>query len=534
MKMKLLFTIAFVLSLAVELVAQKKVAIEFGPLQKFKFKESFLSMDILSADAGGYYALQVPYTVLYGNVLGGIKNYHLAKYGSTDLTKASSFSMDAVEEENNKTYLKTVALKEEIYIFSSREDDKQETNSLYVQTVDKKAFAPKTDCKKIAEIDFSKDSKYKKSKFVVDFSSDSSKILVTYCLLNKDEEMIRNGFFVMDRKFNTLWKFENPSNMENGVFSYISYDIDNKGDVFLLLKVFDNVKEFEDSNKLKKKSFISNTRRVRREANYSYKVLTFSAGKQTNSYTLSQKGKFITDTELGLSSKGDVIVTGLFAEEGKTSVKGAFSMKINKNARDISDKDFVSFEESFLTEGMDEKTLTNYKQAVKEGEEYDENDYLLQEIIFHENGTYSLIAEQNIVEEKTVRTANMISSEYHYQDKDIWMMNFKGDGSLNWKQKITKYQKTVNIYRFYASFAHHVGKDKTYFIFNDIPKGAHKKSVACVVAIDKDGKSTKQELFSSAENKIVLQPLSFKQINPYSMVIMGQKKYDHLLVKLKF
>ena len=183
---------------------------------------------------------------------------------------------------------------------------------------------------------------------------------------------------------------------------------------------------------------------------------------------------------------------------------------------------------------MDEKSVQAYKNDLSKGDEYDENEYLLQEIVFHDNGTYSLIAEQFYVEEKTVRSANMISSEYHYYDGDIWMINFKADGALNWKQKIKKSQKTINTSRFYASFAHQVAKDKTYFIFNDIPKGSYKKSVACMVAIDKDGVVQKEELFSSAETKIVLRPLSFKQINQNAMVMMGQKKFDYMLVKLAF
>lgn len=532
--MKKIFAVAVLLAFSSGLIAQKKVSVEYGPVHKFKLKESFLNMDIFSADGGSYYALQAPYTLAYGTVLGGIKNYHLAKYNATDLAKSSSFSMDAVEEEGNKSYLKTVALGGELYIFSSKENEKEQKTALYVQTVDKKAFSPKADCKKIAEIDFSKDRKYKKSKFGLEFSSDSSKVLITYRLLDKEEIMIRNGFIVMDKKFNTLSKFENPSHEEDGLFNYIEYSVDQKGDVALLLKVFDSLKEYEDAGKLKKKALLSNTRRVRREANYYYKVVTFSSGKQICSYRLSESGKFITHAELAISAKGDILLTGLFADESKISVKGAFSMRINKNAKDITDKDFSPFEDSFLTEGMDEKTLEHYKGDKSKGEEYDDHEYLLQETVFHQNGTYSLIAERYIVEEKTVRSANMISSEYHYQDGDIWMINFKGDGSLNWKQKIVKHQKTINLYRLYASFAHHMGKDKTYFIFNDIPKGAHKKSVACVVAIDKEGKATREEIFSSAQTKIVLQPLSFKQINQGAIVMMGLKKWDHLLVKLQF
>ena len=333
--MRSIVTLILFFSLSNELFAQKKVALAYGPVQKFKFSESFLNLDIFSADAGGYYALQVPYSSLYSNSIGGIRNYHLAKYNALDMEKSSSFSMDAVEEDG-KSYLLTASIKEELYIFSSKENEQQQKTALYVQAVDKKSFVPKQECKKIAEIDFSKDNKYKKSKFGVEFSPDSSKILITYRLLNKDAEMIRNGFMVMDRKFNSLWKLENPTSTEPGVSNYVSYNVDAKGDVYLLLKAFGNVDAYEQTGKLKKKTFISSTRRVKRTANYMYKVLAFAAGRQTNAYVLSQPGKFITDTELAVSTKGDIVLTGLYADAGRTSVKGTFSMKIAKNAKDIT------------------------------------------------------------------------------------------------------------------------------------------------------------------------------------------------------
>ncbi len=116
MKIKSAFTLALLLSLSGGLFAQKKVAIEYGPMQKFKFSESFLNMDIFSADRGNYYALQVPYNALYNNAIGGIRNYHLVKYNSADLTKTAAFSMDVVEEDK-KSYLKTALPKKNHSLF---------------------------------------------------------------------------------------------------------------------------------------------------------------------------------------------------------------------------------------------------------------------------------------------------------------------------------------------------------------------------------------------------------------------------------
>lgn len=552
-----LSTFLFLLTfLTNSLFAQKKVAVEYGPTQKLKFKEGFLHLNILGTDNTGLYALQVPYAVLYNNYIGGIRTYHLAKY-NTDLTKSSSFSIDTIEKEDNKSFLKTFVMNHQLYVVSAKDLEKEQKKEFYVETINKKTFEPKQDVKKIASIDVSANKKNKNlrfkaeasteaefsksatkysSNFGMEFSADSSKILLAYRVLDKHLQAVSHGFQVMDKNFNTLWKYENPTSGEEGILSQSIYRIDNNGAVYLLQMIYDNQEEFDEAHKLKKKSLLSSTRRTVREANYSFKVFTFQAGKKINTLTLPQTDKFLAYAEMGISNKNEVVFTGFWADKGKASIKGAFSMKLAKGAKAIANQRFTTFEEEFITRGFDEKAMKRYQDNINEGKEFDETEYMLNDIVFHKNGTYSLIAEQFYIEVKThsnPRTGTYVENNYH--DGDIWMINFKADGSLNWKQKVLKKQHTTNMNRIYASFAYYIGGDKTGFVFNDIPaNGKYKKSVVCAVSIDLAGNVVRDDLFSSAETKFVLQPRSFKQINQKQLVVLGQKILAYQLVKLEF
>jgi hypothetical protein len=208
-------------------------------------------------------------------------------------------------------------------------------------------------------------------------------------------------------------------------------------------------------------------------------------------------------------------------------------MKMPKDAKSTPKKTFHPFENTFIEQGLDEKDLKNLREDMAAGEEFDKYQYAIDEIQFHENGNYSMVAEQWIEESKTVRSGNTVSTDYRYYDDHVIIVTFKPDGSVAWKQKIVKNQFTHSVMRAYSSFAMISSKNKMYFVFNQFPEGRPLKSKAIMVEVTSDGKLTQEELFSAEEKKLI-QPLTFKRTAEKQMCMFGLEKRNYSLAQLTF
>lgn len=250
-------------------------------------------------------------------------------------------------------------------------------------------------------------------------------------------------------------------------------------------------------------------------------------------YVIQEPGKFISDMQIGVNDKQEIILTGFYSSEGMVSVKGTYCFKINKGSKTINDKFFEPLDAAFMTKGMDVKDAKEVLDDIAAGEEFDKYQYAMEDIQFHDNSTFSLVAEQFVEESKTVRSGNYVSTEYRYYDDNVIIVTFKPNGSFAWKQKVEKNQFSSSIERLYAQFAMLTNKNNMYFIFNEFPDGRPRKSKAVMVKVAGDGTVSKEQLFTSTENK-VLQPPTYKQTGDKELSIFAIDKRNYRLARINF
>lgn len=513
-----------------------KTDIHFGETIRMTMKNYFFNMEIIGRDESGIYGIQMPAKEVYGgNTIGGIRNFHLARYNNKTLDHPELYELDLKDKEGDRSYEFAAQVGSEFYIFSSYQDRKQRKTFLFAETVNKQSLGLKKDARKIAEIDWSDESRSDRANFGFRFSPDRSKLMIRYTLVNKDNEVLRFGLCTLDNTFKTLWKNDGLIPVKQGaIFNFRRFFIDNKGDVYLLGLLFKSEKDLEATNAMRKKSLLSSKRMVQREPNYVYQVITYTNnGKTIFDFVVEEPGRFITDLNIGINSKQDIILTGFFADEAMVSVKGAFSMRIRRGSKTITDKVFHAFDHDFTIRGLDEKDSKDVLEAMAAGEEFDKYQYNMEDIQFHENGTFSMVAEQFVEESKTVRSGNYVSTEYRYYDDNVIIVTFKPSGEVAWKQKIPKHQFTHSVNRGFASFAMLTSANRMYFVFNEFPEGKPQKSKAVMVQVNADGSVKREDLFSFEEKKIV-QPLTFHRTADREMCMFGLVGRNYTLAKLNF
>jgi hypothetical protein len=535
MKRSLIFLFVFSFGFAIG-QAPRKTTVQFGETIRMTLKNYFFNMDIIGRDETGVYGIQMPAREVYsGTVLGGIKNYHLARYDSKTMTDPQLFEMKLTDDDKERDFEFATQIGKEFYIFSSFQNRKLKKTFLFAQTVNKKELGLNKDLKKVAEVDWSGESKYDRATFGYRFSPDKSKLMIRYNLLNKENEVVRFGICAMDKSFQQLWQNDSPIPVRGGaIFNFRKFYIDNQGDVYILGILFKTEKEMEKTTYMRKKNLLSSKRMVQREPNYVHQVIAYSnKGKTVSDFVVEEEGKFITDMYVGVNEKQELLFTGFYADDGTVSVKGAFLFRAPKGSKTISKKTYHPFDNEFILKDLPEKEKRNVLDKMADGEEFDKYQYAIDEIQFHDNGTFSMVAEQYFEQSQTVRSGNMVSTQYSYADDNIIILTFKADGSLAWKQKIAKNQMTVSVNRAYAGYALLTHKNKMYFVFNDIPKGNPKKCKAISVEVASDGSLTREELTNPEEKKIV-QPLTYKLTADKELCMFGLEGRNYTLARLSF
>lgn len=515
--------------------ATPKTGVQWGNDNRLTMKNYFFTLDIVGRDEGNVYGLQVPGNEVYNNQIGGIKKYHFAKYNINTMDNPQLLELDMKDNDGERDFQFALQIGSEFYAFSSFQNRKLKKTFLFVQTINRKQMTLNSDLKKIAEVDWTNESKYDRANFGLRLSRDKSKIMIRYNLLNRDNEVLRFGFCVFERNFEMLWQYSGLIPVKEGsIFNFKKFYVDNKGDVYLLGVLFQSEKDLAKTNNMRKKSLLSSKRTVQRQPNYTYQLITYTnKGKNVNDYVITEPGKFISDMQIGVNDKQEIILAGFYGAEGMASVKGAYCFKMNKGAKTLGEKSFEPFDGIFITKGMDIKDAKEVLNDMAAGEEFDKYQYSMEDIQFHENGNFSLVAEQFVEESKTVRSGNYVSTEYRYYDDNVIILTFKPNGTFAWKQKVEKNQFSSGVERVYAQFAMLTNKNNMYFVFNEFPDGRPRKSKAVMVKVAQDGSLAKEELFTSTDNK-VLQPPTYKQTGEKELSIFAIEKRNYRLARITF
>lgn len=273
-------------------------------------------------------------------------------------------------------------------------------------------------------------------KFDIFRSYDKKNILVQY----RKKPEVKNdknsydiiGLAAFDGNLNEISNREVKMPYTERRMNNLDYQLDNNGNLYLLVKVF-----HDDSNddKKKKKDVV---------ANYHLELFLIKNGSDKIEITkFENKDKFITKLWIFDSPK-DFLVCGGFYSNGKGDLDdsdGIMSFKIDKTGK-IYNEVYHDIPLSILNQYESNRTKKKNEKKDKKGDEAKFSNLELKNLFVNEDGSLVLVGEQSFKKIEVSQSMNggaRTKITYHYND--ILITKIGADGSLKWMNKIPKMQK---------------------------------------------------------------------------------------------
>ena len=418
-----------------------------------------------------------------------------------------------------------------LYVFSSIENKKTDKVNLYAQTINKKTLRPNNDSRKIAEINYADKGSGSFGDFQFNISKDQTKLMIHYLLPAKKKEKEKIALIVLDKELGLLWEKKCTLPYLEELFDDERYRIDNDGNAYILGVVY------KEKALAKRKG----------KPNYKYQLISYKdKGETYSEYPIELAGKFITDMQIAINDKNDIICAGFYSNIGTFSINGSYFLNINGSNGEIVNKSFKAFDLEFITQNMTEREANKVKKKEEKGKDVELSEYDLDDIILRDDGGAILVGEQFYIVAHTYSSSNGASyTTYHYNYNDIIVINISPEGQIEWAKKIPKEQESIDDGGTYSSYAMSVFGDKMFFIFNDNPKNLtntgdgklknynpNRESIVALVAMDSDGKYKKEALYKMKRSDVLIRPKLSKQISEDEMIIFGKKGKMQQFTKL--
>lgn len=421
-----------------------------------------------------------------------------------------------------------------MFLLSSFNNAGKKQNYLFSQTISQRRLEPRDKMDMILQIPA---GYTKPGDFFTRISRDSSRLLV---IGNPDldddaPETVEMGVF--DENLQTIWTktVRLPYNEEKFVIE--DYRVDPQGNAYLLGVLFTD-----------------GTRRRRRgEPNYRYVLFSFPAGGDTMEETnLDLPEVFTTDMTFRVANDGNIVCSGFYGQQGSYSVRGTYFLKLDPRTGDILTQQLSEFDLNFRGQFLSKR---ENKRAVKQAERGEEpqieiDDIALDRLILRSDGGAVLIAEQYFIERENFyndpyygayggfynrrfRTVQQNYTVYNYND--IFVLNIRPDGTLDWASNISKVQQTVDDGGYFSSYAMAVAGDKLYFVFND--NAANYRSdidrlrvydgrsdgVVALATVSRDGSVDVEPLRSKEAVRVAVRPKVCRQIGRQELLLFSER-----------
>ncbi|HMG81993.1 MAG TPA: hypothetical protein VK559_03080 [Ferruginibacter sp.] len=375
-------------------------------------------------------------------------------------------------------------------------------------------------------------------KYKFNYSADHQKLLVSYRLQpdSKDtkETYDKIGLVVFDDNMNKIWGGEFTMPYTEAVMENSDYSIDSKGNAYMLAKVYDSDKRREKD-------------RETGLAAYTYEVLKFTKDSKEIIHTPIGVGDyFVKEASLIESPTHDMIIASTYSKKSKgNNTDGIFLAMINQDGKVVKYKNgFYEFPVADLEKFESDRT----KRKMENKDDYEAPNLQVRDIVTASDGSVFIDCEE--VYEKYYSSTDSYgntSSYVVYFYEDIIAAKIKASGDFAWVRKVPKRQKGEGTET--LGFKLVVDASGYYFLFldnkknmdladNEVPKyhenGAGGQVV--VAKLDNDGNLSKELLFDTRDEDVMIFPTKFTQINSNQFIGRAKAKhgtFDPLLITVK-
>ncbi|MBA4056963.1 MAG: hypothetical protein C0490_19770, partial [Marivirga sp.] len=474
-------------------VAQPGQRVHLGQMVKQTMKESWADIEPLGQDDQGVYYMAIPYKeVISGPMIADADFYLFLVNGEAELIRKNpvNFTIDGQASH----YEFTEVIEGKILIFTSVENKKEKSVSFYAHELDKKNLQL-ANPKKVVQLSFAQLKKeYDRASFKSELSRDKSKLLISYGLVDDEGSMLTFGYVVLNSVMKELYKWSGNLDMSDGVYLFDQFRVSNKGEVFLETRYFKNEKAHDKNVSMKKTNMLTTTRSMEYKKNYEHRIVKFD-NNNTTIIPVPNKENFYDVLDIQIAPDGNLVLIGFYSPlVEETMPVGAVCLKVNVKTGAIQEtkKEFgndyempsdISIKNNGLAAGKDQ--YLKYR-------------FIVSDIHFNKNGSYTLIGERNVTQTK--RMQNTFYTVNHLDD--LAVVNVSAAGVITSVSKVDKSQQAEDLQLFNASYYYTEYNDNKYLAFANLGKGSFRESV--LVTISPDGKQTREVMFTTKDSEVTI------------------------------
>lgn len=492
---------------------------------------------IISSDGNNAYFLRRNF-----NLSGQVSSITIESYDIKKLRLKKAVGIDLKYQKKLRVFHDVIKVNRKFYLITSFFNGAKNKNYLFAQTLDA-SFEPSEDLILIGEIDSRNESLI--GDFEIKHSRDSSKVIIYQDIPTKRSEDQQAKVSIYDDKLELLWDKKIKLPYESKLYRNIKFEVDNKGNAYLLGKRF-----FE-----KQKDIVDN------RPNFEFILQAYTErGEKVDRYQLNDKLKLITDMTFEVNNKNEVICTGFYTNKTKSfggfksleSIQGIVYFKVNNKEKRVDEKTFTKFDLDFIT--LNETERAKRQARSRSTDNSLRNDpalysYDFRDVILRSDGGAVIIAEQYFVEElnRSVNNFNRGINNQTFQPRsvnnynEIIVVNIRPDGSIQWANSVPKYQSAVTDFsERFLSFANANIGDKIYLIFNEersVLEGTNSlfknQNALAMAELDKSGELSIYMIGDNDDLKSTIIPTLTKQISRDELLIYGIEKSKFRIGRVK-
>lgn len=338
--------------------------------------------------------------------------------------------------------------------------------------------------------------------------NDSLLLLVGQPPLEEKYDNEKVIFTLLNYDYDEIFEAELELDFADKYFHISSYCVTNKGVIMLLGYKMPNKKKGEKKQKDKS------------NRDYYLYVLDQKTGELVE-YDLGLKDKFINNISMTPDFKNNTtILNGIYGDSEFGSMAGSFFISLDQGTFEVSESKYSAFDKEFKV-----LMARNKRQAkkIKEGKEDEikKVDVVLREVIKKPDGGLLVIFEDYDFWITTHSDGKGNTyTVYHYQYKDIFVLNYDVLGEIVWTAFLPKDQYSQNDDGMWGGYLLVVDKNRLHFIYNDHKKNEalwgtdkelkqlkkYKKGQLVMVSLSEEGEMEYNVLMPSRVDKFLISP----------------------------
>jgi len=375
-------------------------------------------------------------------------------------------------------------------------------------------------------------------KYQYNYSADDKKLLISYKLRSdrgrEKDTYDKIGLIVFDDNMTKLWGNEFVMPYSEAIMDLTDYSIDSKGNAYILAKVYDSEKRREKDKETGKPA-------------YHFEILKFTKDSKEVSHTIISVGDyFVKDASLIESPTHDMIIASTYSKKSKgDGTDGVFLTVLDQTGRVAKYKNGYY---EFPVEDLEKFESARRKRKMEKKDDYEAPNLQVRDIVTKADGSIFITCEEYyIIQHSSTDSHGFTTTWNEYFYEDIIAAKIKASGEFAWLRKIPKKQKGIAT----TTLSYKLITDATgyYFLYLDDKKNmdltedespkyyvdGHKGDVV-VSKLDNEGNLTKEVIFDTKDEDLMICPTKFDKINANQFIGRARIKrnvFQPLLITVK-